>query len=199
LRVNTAVFGLYKEIIDLVFAPTIACVFVQLLCRLGLDRLWRRRRIEIPAQEPAPRKSGEHEQRPTHYDTLGVAQQTPPEVVRAAYKALTQMYHPDRPSNPQRSVDRMHALSAAYAILSDPAKRKEYDTWLNTAGAKDGDTEATQIEPPDNYSWQLSRPRRCVDLPTLVANNFFWVAIALVFSGLLADALGWLGGNTYQR
>ena len=35
----------------------------------------------------------------THYDNLKVARNAPPEVIRAAYKALAQKYHPDRNSN----------------------------------------------------------------------------------------------------
>lgn len=36
----------------------------------------------------------------THYDNLKVAREAPPEVIRAAYRALSQRYHPDRnPAN----------------------------------------------------------------------------------------------------
>ncbi|MCS6804710.1 MAG: DnaJ domain-containing protein, partial [Blastocatellia bacterium] len=32
----------------------------------------------------------------THYDNLKVARNAPPEVIRAAYKTLSQRFHPDR-------------------------------------------------------------------------------------------------------
>lgn len=58
------------------------------------------------------------------YEVLGVSPAAEPEAVQAAYRALARKYHPDR--NPAGEA-RMKALTEAFAILSDPARRAEYD------------------------------------------------------------------------
>ena len=56
----------------------------------------------------------------THYDNLKVARNAPPEVIRAAYKALAQKYHPDRNSNNPDSERIMVIINTSYEVLSDP-------------------------------------------------------------------------------
>lgn len=65
----------------------------------------------------------------THYDTLKVSKEAPPEVIRAAFKSLSQKYHPDRNSHPD-AIRIMQSINDAYATLSNPIKRAEYDKWL---------------------------------------------------------------------
>jgi DnaJ-class molecular chaperone len=66
----------------------------------------------------------------SHYDNLKVARNAPPEVIRAAYKALSQKWHPDRNGDAE-AHKYMAIINAAYAVLSDPVKRKEHDDWLS--------------------------------------------------------------------
>ncbi|MHD0644892.1 DnaJ domain-containing protein [Pseudomonas aeruginosa] len=64
----------------------------------------------------------------THYDNLHVNEKASPEVIRAAYKALAQKWHPDRnPDNKARATRNFQIISRAYEVLSDPAARAEYD------------------------------------------------------------------------
>lgn len=73
----------------------------------------------------------------THYDNLKVTRNAPPEVIRAAYKSLAQKYHPDRNKNAAECERIMKIINAAYDVLSDPAKRREYDRMLDeSAGEK---------------------------------------------------------------
>lgn len=66
----------------------------------------------------------------THYDNLKVARNAPQEVIRAAYKSLSQKYHPDRnPGNPDASRI-MSLINTSYEVLSDPVKRKQHDEWI---------------------------------------------------------------------
>ncbi len=66
----------------------------------------------------------------THYDNLKVARNAPPEVIRAAYRTLSQKYHPDvNPNNPDAHRI-MGLLNVAYEIVSAPIKRKDYDEWI---------------------------------------------------------------------
>ena len=66
----------------------------------------------------------------THYDNLKVARLAPPEVIRAAYKALTQKYHPDKNPGDHKAARIMAILNTAYGILGDPVRRKEHDEWI---------------------------------------------------------------------
>lgn len=66
----------------------------------------------------------------SHYENLKVTRDAPPEVIRAAYRTLSQKYHPDRnPGNPD-SARVMALLNVAFEILSDPSKRREHDRWI---------------------------------------------------------------------
>lgn len=66
----------------------------------------------------------------THYDNLKVAQNAPLEVIRAAYRTLSQKFHPDRnPGNPE-AARIMAIINTSYEVLSDPDKRKEHDLWI---------------------------------------------------------------------
>jgi hypothetical protein len=66
----------------------------------------------------------------THYDNLKVARGAPQEVVRAAYKALSQKYHPDKNQGDEKAARIMAIVNTAYNILSDPVRRKEHDEWI---------------------------------------------------------------------
>ena len=59
-----------------------------------------------------------------YYKVLGVSESATDKELRRAYRKLAKQYHPD--SNPG-SEDRFKAVSAAYDVLGDPDKRKEYD------------------------------------------------------------------------
>jgi curved DNA-binding protein CbpA len=70
-----------------------------------------------------------------HYDRLKVSRDAPPEVIRAAYRALATKLHPDRqgaatgPDDVQH--EQMAALNAAYEVLIDPKLRQDYDATLD--------------------------------------------------------------------
>ncbi|HZX28144.1 MAG TPA: J domain-containing protein [Telluria sp.] len=66
----------------------------------------------------------------THYDNLKVSRGAPQEVIRAAYKALSQKYHPDKNPGDEKAARIMAILNSAYETLSDPVRRKEHDDWI---------------------------------------------------------------------
>lgn len=66
----------------------------------------------------------------THYDNLKVARNAPPEVIRAAYKVLTQKYHPDKWPGTSDATRVMQLINHSYAVLTDPAQRAEHDAWI---------------------------------------------------------------------
>ena len=62
----------------------------------------------------------------THYDNLRIQRNATQGIIKAAYRALSYEYHPDR--NPDRDTTRiMQILNDAYAVLSDPGARAKYD------------------------------------------------------------------------
>jgi uncharacterized RDD family membrane protein YckC len=81
----------------------------------------------------------------SHYDNLKVARSAPAEVIRAAYKALSQRYHPDKNGSPD-ATRVMRILNDAYAVLSDPERRLAYDLSLDQS---DRETSATP-QPEDS-------------------------------------------------
>ena len=60
------------------------------------------------------------------YAILGVTPTAEAVVISAAYRALMRHYHPDTNRDPEAQA-RAQAITAAYAVLRDPAKRAEYD------------------------------------------------------------------------
>jgi curved DNA-binding protein CbpA len=66
----------------------------------------------------------------SHYDNLKVSRDAPPEVIRAAYKALSQKYHPDRRPDDLDAARIIKIINGSYAVLRDPAQRKDHDEWL---------------------------------------------------------------------
>jgi len=68
----------------------------------------------------------------THYDNLNVSRNAPASVIKAAYKALCQKYHPDKYIGGHEEALRiMKSINSAYAVLSDSGKRAEHDQWID--------------------------------------------------------------------
>jgi hypothetical protein len=67
----------------------------------------------------------------THYDNLKVSRDAPPEVIRSAYKALVNKYHPDRNHGSERALKAMQAINTSFEVLDDPVRRKAHDEWID--------------------------------------------------------------------
>jgi DnaJ-class molecular chaperone len=62
------------------------------------------------------------------YQILGVLHPRAPEdEVRRAYRRLALQWHPDRNPGEPQAAERFKEISEAYAVLIDPATRREYD------------------------------------------------------------------------
>jgi curved DNA-binding protein CbpA len=64
-----------------------------------------------------------------YYNILGVMPDAEDIVIRAAYKALSQKYHPDKFTGSESfATNKITEINEAYSNLSDPIKRKLYDS-----------------------------------------------------------------------
>jgi len=96
----------------------------------------------------------------THYDNLKVARNAPPEVIQAAYKSLSQKYHPDRNPGDQKAARIMAIINRAYEVLSDPVKRRQHDEWIARADGQNHTESPLQPEVDVESPPQLKVMRR---------------------------------------
>jgi len=77
----------------------------------------------------------------THYDNLQVAETASPEVIRGAYRYLSQKWHPDKnPDRPEEAARICRLINVAYEVLSDPQRRKEHDAWIASQRSTEKDS-----------------------------------------------------------
>jgi curved DNA-binding protein len=64
-----------------------------------------------------------------YYKILGVAKTASTDEIKKAYRKLALKYHPDRTHGNKEAEEKFKEANEAYAVLSDPEKRKQYDTF----------------------------------------------------------------------
>jgi curved DNA-binding protein len=69
-----------------------------------------------------------------YYQVLEVDKEVSPAKIKEAYRRLAFQYHPDRNRETPSVVERMKEVNEAYAVLSDPKKRMDYDTFHERYG-----------------------------------------------------------------
>ncbi len=82
-----------------------------------------------------------------YYAILGVPRDASPEEIKRAYKKLARKYHPDVSKEPN-AEEKFKEINEAYAVLSDPEKRKIYDQY--------GTTQAPPPPPPGGWRWETA-------------------------------------------
>ncbi len=68
-----------------------------------------------------------------HYATLEISPSANAEEIRSAYKKLVAQYHPDRHQGNELETlakEKLAEINEAYAVLSDPQKRRGYDEFI---------------------------------------------------------------------
>ena len=73
------------------------------------------------------------EQKRDYYEVLGVSKGADEAELKKAYRALAKKYHPDMNPGDAEAEKKFKEASEAYAILSDPDKRRQYDQFGHAA------------------------------------------------------------------
>lgn len=130
----------------------------------------------------------------THYDNLQIARNASDAVIRAAYRGLAQQHHPDKnPDDSDNAEDAMKVLNAAYDVLSDPLKRRDYDEWIMRSEAT-----ARPYSKSDQVLPDKPIPFDCLVYPNkqklfhLAMISMFFVASAfLLLTAKMSEASWW--------
>lgn len=106
------------------------------------------------------------------YAVLGVASTATQDEIKTAFRRLAAKYHPDRNANDRRAATRFKRVNAAYQVLSDPSKKREYDRLTQPIEDDDGPPsvrmpreEETPKNKPSESEAPKSRPRKSNSAP----------------------------------
>jgi DnaJ-class molecular chaperone len=69
-----------------------------------------------------------------YYKVLGIESGTGADTIKAAYRDLAFQHHPDRNKGNPAAAEKMKQVNEAYAVLSDPEKRRAYDALRDQYG-----------------------------------------------------------------
>lgn len=73
------------------------------------------------------------EQKRDYYEVLGVEKNADEAAIKKAYRVLAKKYHPDMNPGDTEAEKKFKEASEAYAVLSDPEKRRQYDQFGHAA------------------------------------------------------------------
>lgn len=68
-----------------------------------------------------------------YYEVLGIPKSADDAAIKKAYRQLAKKYHPDTNPGNQEAEAKFKEASEAYAVLSDPQKRQQYDQFGHAA------------------------------------------------------------------
>lgn len=82
-----------------------------------------------------------------YYQVLEVQPTASPEVIQKAYKALCLKHHPDHHHRDRAAATRkMQQINEAFAVLSDPLRRRAYDqTYLHREATRERQAQLVDV------------------------------------------------------
>ena len=135
---------------------------------------------------------------PEYYNVLGVGVQATPEEIKSAYHEMVKKYHPDVNKNKKQATEKLKQINEAYGVLSNLAKRAEYD-YLGRLEEESNNTPATtssetitpenlqKATPPQPASAPCARTSAKkyhfhLALNRIILLSFFFVYIGFVYA-----------------
>lgn len=88
-----------------------------------------------------------------YYEVLGIRRDADEAAIKRAYRKLAKKYHPDTNSGDVQAEQKFKEIPEAYAVLSDPEKRKLYDQFGHAA-FQEGGFERGGSDPRGNGGFQ---------------------------------------------
>ena len=79
-----------------------------------------------------------------YYEVLGVPRDADEAALKKAYRVLAKKYHPDTNQGNPEAEAKFKEASEAYAVLSDPEKRRQYDQFGHAAFENGGAGDAVE-------------------------------------------------------
>lgn len=133
----------------------------------------------------------------TLYENLEVSPNASPETIRAAYRSLSQRYHPDKNPGDSNAARRMQEINLAFQILSSPETRAAYDAGLSQRQGADrpesvaSTSNGTQSAYDDVHHRKSERGVRNTSPGMLASSEFvstrFLPALFALFVGVAAS------------
>ena len=121
-----------------------------------------------------------------YYEVLGIASSASAEEIRRAYHKRAFQCHPDRNHKSKKAHETMRELNEAYAILSDPIKRREYDLPRGYGSRVPKFKKGSKVKISANYPSPYSGHTGIVDKEPVKDTFRFWYMVRIESKGLTA-------------
>jgi molecular chaperone DnaJ len=89
-----------------------------------------------------------------YYEILGVSKNATADEIKKAYRTLAFKYHPDRNQGNAEAEEKFKQISAAYDVLGDEAKRRQYDMGYSTDSYSSAGQSQQQYQRQYQYTYQ---------------------------------------------
>jgi curved DNA-binding protein CbpA len=119
-----------------------------------------------------------------YYELLGIAPSASAERIREAYHRLAFQCHPDRHQSSEEAHKRMQEINEAYATLSDPIKRREYDLPRGYGNKLPKFKKGSKVKISLNHPSPHSGHRGVVDKEPIKDTFRFWYMVRIESNGL---------------
>ncbi|CAI4212001.1 unnamed protein product [Parascedosporium putredinis] len=99
---------------------------------------------------------------PDHYQVLQVGFGADEAAIRASFKMLARIRHPDKDQKNPNATAAFQQLEAAYSVLIDPAQRRDYDSQRRANPTKTRHNPEPQPSAPERNEARKIRRRLCI-------------------------------------
>lgn len=135
-------------------------------------------------------------QQKNYYSVLGVTAIASPEEIKAVYRMLAKKLHPDKNPGNHKAEEAFKEIQEAYAVLSDPDKRRKYDLKLKYGFAykprEEGQQQTSQKKrsagAAGNHTWRTRKRQQKGAHPVTALAMFASVMVFIYFISSLFNS-----------